>query len=193
MGGGLPSRRKIEAQASMMKGSGVELRRKDTGGRSRRKERRKARKLLLRQQIAIVAGAALVLALAGFAIYRQLAVPAESTPGATVQLTETGHFKCEFCDFEWDGTVTLSHPLDPYVKCPNCREKKAREATKCPQCGTWTLEPIPIPPRAFAELNKGEYRRWELEQLSMMAKATCPKCGALLHPQQPRSGAAPAP
>ncbi len=185
-GGGRLSRRKLEAQASTMRGSGVKLRRKDLRQQraGRRKARKEARRELTLRRIAIVGCSLLVIALGGLLIHVQSGGCREDVSRER-EVKDKGHFLCENCGAQWDGEAVRSHPYDPYVQCRACGKRKARRATQCPQCRAWVLEQIPTPPRPFAEMNKGEKRQWDLQKRSIMRKAQCPECGALLHASPP--------
>lgn len=155
----------------------MKLRKKDPRRRNRMRSRRTARKALRRRRLAIVAAAALVIGVGGFFIWYQLWGCGSSMLNEVQPLK--GDFVCEECDYHWHGEGVRSHRYDPYVKCPECDEKKARKAVQCPTCDEWVLPPIPEPSKPYAEMNPGEKDRWDLESRKLKREAVCPICGPI--------------
>lgn len=140
-------RRKLRAQASVLKGAlGEKAARKDLERLKRHQSRHRQRPRFPKALI----GALVVLLVLGIFTYRHLAGPAQ------VQLTEKDTFMCERCRRKWTGEVVRNHVNDPYVECDGCGDKAARRATRCRRRKEWTLEPIPKPPKPFADMGETE-------------------------------------
>jgi len=97
-----------------------------------------------------------------------------------------GTFICEKTrpEYRWFGEAEKAHKYDPYVYCERTQAYTAREAVRCPEpeCGRWSLPPIPKPAKPFAEMDPAEYQEWDDERVNMLHTARCRYCGALLAP-----------